>query len=130
MFQHGFSGRTDREALPERLGDPLPKTDRVVDRDGFRGELVRTIGLARARFKIGMMNPRLQHPPAWLVGRASLSCEAARIRREPLPQTRGLTMADVEAGIELIFRYWHDRLITVRDFESRAATSIDLWRFP
>lgn len=39
MFQPGFFDLADREALLERMGDPLPKIDRVVDWEGFRGEL-------------------------------------------------------------------------------------------
>ena len=39
MEQPGFFDLSDRQALLERLGDPLPKIDELVDWEGFRGEL-------------------------------------------------------------------------------------------
>ena len=39
MEQPGFFDLTDRQALLERLGDPLPKIDELVDWEGFRSEL-------------------------------------------------------------------------------------------
>ena len=41
MGQPGFFDLSDREALLERLGDPLPKIDEIVDWEEFRGELER-----------------------------------------------------------------------------------------
>lgn len=38
-MQTGFFDLTDRHTLLERLGDPLPKIDRVVDWEGFRETL-------------------------------------------------------------------------------------------
>jgi hypothetical protein len=46
------------------------------------GKIVRTIGSARARFKIGMMNPRLQYPSAGSA-RADGAC-ATRQNRSPI----------------------------------------------
>lgn len=40
-MQSNFFDLTDRHALLERLGDPLPKIDRVVDWEGFRPTLRR-----------------------------------------------------------------------------------------
>ena len=39
MEQPGFFDLSDRQALLERLGDPLPKIDELVDWEGFRGAL-------------------------------------------------------------------------------------------
>ena len=39
MEQPGFFDLSDREALLERLGDPLPKIEEIVDWEGFRAEL-------------------------------------------------------------------------------------------
>lgn len=41
MEQPGFFDLNDRETLLERLGDPLPKIEAIVDWEGFRSELER-----------------------------------------------------------------------------------------
>ena len=38
----GFFDLSDRAALLERLGDHLPKIDKIVERGGFRSELEQT----------------------------------------------------------------------------------------
>jgi len=39
MTQPGLFDLSDRETLPERLGDLLPKIDQAVGWEGFRSEL-------------------------------------------------------------------------------------------